>query len=80
MVALNPVVDLLAYPSLELRSLEHNAGIAPNTDPARDAMVRAGNDCTQIEYEGAPHAFHYPGSGEHFPAVTETTSGFLESL
>ncbi|WP_173066925.1 alpha/beta hydrolase [Phytohabitans houttuyneae] len=43
----------------------------------RDAMVRAGNECTLIEYAHAAHAFHYPGRGGHFDGVVDTTARFL---
>jgi acetyl esterase len=106
-VALNPVVDLPAYPPEELRSLERSVGIAPGRavdyspiafvrpgNPAtliqhgtldeiasidtvrrfRDLMVRAGNDCVLLEYEGAKHAFHYAG---YFDDVMDATARFL---
>jgi acetyl esterase/lipase len=40
----------------------------------RDAMVRAGNGCTLIEYEGAAHSFHYHG---HFDDVMDAAARFL---
>ena len=43
----------------------------------RDAMVRAGNECTLIEYAHAGHAFHYPGSSGHFDDVIDATARFL---
>lgn len=43
----------------------------------RDAMVRAGNECTLLEYEHAEHAFHYPGNSGHFDAVIDATARFL---
>jgi acetyl esterase/lipase len=43
----------------------------------RDAMVKAGNECTLIEYEDAAHAFHYPGHGGRFDEVIDATAGFL---
>ncbi|MFY1689582.1 alpha/beta hydrolase [Plantactinospora sp. WMMB782] len=43
----------------------------------RDAMVRAGNDCTLLEYEHAGHGFHYPGEGRHFDEVIDATARFL---
>jgi acetyl esterase/lipase len=43
----------------------------------RDAMVRAGNACTLIEYEDAGHGFHYPGNGGHFDEVIDTTARFI---
>jgi acetyl esterase len=43
----------------------------------RDAMVRAGNDCTLLEYEGAAHGFHYPGHGGHLDDVIDATARFL---
>jgi len=109
-VALNPVVDLLAYAPEQLRSLERDVGIAagraadyspiefvrPGNPPMliqhgthdeiapvdqvrrfRDAMVRAGNDCTLLEYERAEHAFHYPGPAGHFDDVIDATAEFL---
>jgi acetyl esterase len=109
-VALNPVVDLLAYPAQQRQSLERGAGIKPGrvidyspiefvrpgNPPTliqhgthdelapigqvrrfRDAMVRVGNDCVLVEYEGAKHAFHYPGSAGHFDDVIEVTAEFL---
>jgi acetyl esterase/lipase len=42
----------------------------------RDAMARAGNECTVVEYQGAGHAFHYP-DGDHFDAVMDVTIRFL---
>lgn len=42
----------------------------------REAMTRAGNACTLVEYPGAKHAFHYP-DGDHFDAVIDTTARFL---
>ena len=43
----------------------------------RDAMVRAGNECTLLEYEHAEHAFHYPGHSRHFDDVIDATAWFL---
>jgi acetyl esterase/lipase len=43
----------------------------------RDAMVRAGNECTLLEYEHAGHAFHYPDHGGHFDDVIDATARFL---
>lgn len=43
----------------------------------RDAMVRAGNECTLLEYEHAEHAFHYPGRSGHFDGVVDATAQFL---
>jgi acetyl esterase/lipase len=43
----------------------------------RDAMVRAGNECTLLEYEHAEHGFHYPGNSGHFHDVMATTARFL---
>ncbi|MER7591272.1 alpha/beta hydrolase [Micromonospora sp. NPDC127501] len=43
----------------------------------RDAMVRAGNECTLLEYEDAEHGFHYPGNGRHFDDVIDATARFL---
>ncbi|WP_433270112.1 alpha/beta hydrolase [Micromonospora vinacea] len=43
----------------------------------RDAMVRAGNECTLLEYEHAEHGFHYPGNGGHFDDVIAATTRFL---
>ncbi|WP_330441097.1 alpha/beta hydrolase [Micromonospora sp. NBC_00821] len=43
----------------------------------RDAMVRAGNECTLLEYEHAEHGFHYPGTGGHFDDVIDATARFL---
>jgi acetyl esterase/lipase len=43
----------------------------------RDAMVRAGNECTLLEYEHAAHAFHYPGRSGHFDDVIDATARFL---
>jgi acetyl esterase len=109
-VALNPVVDLLAYPPEQLRSLERDVGIAggraidyspiefvrPGNPPTliqhgthdevapidtvrrfRDLMAEAGNDCVLLEYEGAEHAFHYPGPAGHFDLVIDATAEFL---
>jgi acetyl esterase len=110
-VALNPVVDLLAYPAQERRRLEQEIARVPagtlgqyspigfiragnppiliqhgtldETAPIgtvrrfRDAMIQAGNDCVLREYEGAQHAFHYPGPAGHFDNVIEVTSAFL---
>jgi pimeloyl-ACP methyl ester carboxylesterase len=44
----------------------------------RDAMVRAGNDCALLEYEGAGHAFHHPGRGGHFDDVIDASARFLQ--
>ena len=109
-VALNPVVDLLAYPPEQLQSLERDVGIAPGKavgyspiefvrpgNPPmliqhgtrdevaaidtvrrfRDLMTQAGNDCVLLEYEGAEHAFHYPGSTGYFDNVMDAAAGFL---
>ncbi|WP_345432586.1 alpha/beta hydrolase [Actinoallomurus vinaceus] len=109
-VALNPVVDLLAYSPTQLQIIEQDAGIAagraieyspiefvrPGNPPMliqhgthdevasidqarrfRDAMAQAGNDCILLEYEGAEHAFHYPGPAGHFDDVIDATAGFL---
>jgi acetyl esterase/lipase len=109
-VALNPVLDLLAYSPEQQRFLERDAGIAagraieyspiefvrPGNSPMliqhgthdkvvpidqarrfRDAMVQAGNDCILREYEGAEHAFHYPGPAGHFHDVVDATADFL---
>ncbi|MDG4791546.1 alpha/beta hydrolase [Micromonospora sp. WMMD1102] len=43
----------------------------------RDAMVRAGNYCTLLEYEHAEHGFHYPGDSGHFDDVVDATARFL---
>ncbi|MCG5443877.1 alpha/beta hydrolase [Micromonospora sp. NIE79] len=43
----------------------------------RDAMVRAGNECTLLEYAHAEHGFHYPGTGGHFDDVIDATTRFL---
>jgi acetyl esterase/lipase len=43
----------------------------------RDAMMRAGNECTLLEYEQAEHAFHYPGHSGHFADVIDATVRFL---
>ncbi len=43
----------------------------------RDAMVRAGNECTLLEYEHAKHAFHYPDHSGHFDDVVDATARFL---
>jgi acetyl esterase/lipase len=43
----------------------------------RDAMTRAGNECTLLEYEPAEHAFHYPGQSGHFDDVIDATARFL---
>jgi len=43
----------------------------------RDAMVRAGNECTLFEYEHAEHGFHYPGDNGHFDDVIDATARFL---
>ncbi|WP_433319295.1 alpha/beta hydrolase [Micromonospora sp. CA-269861] len=43
----------------------------------RDAMVRAGNQCTLVEYEHAEHGFHYPGASRHFDDVIDATARFL---
>jgi acetyl esterase/lipase len=43
----------------------------------RDAMVRAGNECTLLEYENAEHGFHYPGDNGHFDDVIDITARFL---
>jgi acetyl esterase/lipase len=42
-----------------------------------DAMVRAGNECTLVEYENAEHGFHYPGENGHFDDVIDITARFL---
>lgn len=109
-VALNPVVDLLAYSPEQRQALERDVGIAAGRaieyspiefvrpgNPAtliqhgthdeiasidsvrrfRDLMVQAGNDCPLVEYEGAEHAFHYPGPAGHFDDVINATAEFL---
>jgi acetyl esterase len=110
-VALNPVVDLLAYSPEQQQSLEEEvtriaAGrlieyspaefVRPGNPPTliqhgtrdkvasigtmwrfRDVMVQAGNDCVLLEYEGAGHAFHYPGPAGHFDDVIDATAEFL---
>lgn len=110
-VALNPVVDLLAYSANEQRHLEQEvarvaAGTLGRYSPAefirrgnspvliqhgtrdetapiatvrrfRDRMTQAGNDCVLLEYEGARHAFHYPGPAGHFDSVIDATAEFL---
>jgi acetyl esterase len=110
-VALNPVVDLLAYSPEQQRSLEEEvtriaAGrlieyspiefvrsgnpptliqhgthdkIAPvgTVRRFRDVMALAGNECVLLEYEGAEHAFHYPGPAGYFDEVIDTTADFL---
>jgi acetyl esterase/lipase len=110
-VALNPVVDLLAYSPEQQRSLEEEVAriatgrlgdyspaefVRPGNPPTliqhgtqdevasidavrrfRDMMARAGNHCVLLEYEGAKHAFHYPGPAGHFNAVIDATSKFL---
>ena len=43
----------------------------------REVMVRAGNDCTLLEYEDAEHGFHYPSRGGHFDDVLDATAQFL---
>jgi acetyl esterase/lipase len=43
----------------------------------REAMVTAGNDCVLLEYEGAGHAFHYPGPDGHFDAAMRSTADFI---
>lgn len=43
----------------------------------RDAMVQAGNECSLLEYEGAKHAFHYPGHGGYFDDVIDATARFV---
>ena len=43
----------------------------------RDAMVRAGNECTLLEYENGVHGFHYPGDDGHFDEVIDVTARFL---
>jgi acetyl esterase len=43
----------------------------------REAMVKVGNECVLLEYEGAEHAFHYPGPGGFFDAVMDKTADFL---
>jgi acetyl esterase/lipase len=40
-------------------------------------MTNAGNDCVLVEYEGAEHAFHYPGSSKYFDDVMAATATFL---
>ncbi|WP_203934683.1 alpha/beta hydrolase [Virgisporangium ochraceum] len=44
----------------------------------RDAMTRAGNPCTLIEYGNARHAFHY--GDEHLADVVDATARFLLDL
>jgi len=53
--------------------------IAPidQTRRFRDAMVRAGNECTLLEYEHAEHGFHYPGNSGHFDDVMDASARFL---
>jgi acetyl esterase/lipase len=46
----------------------------------RDAMARAGNECTLLEYEHAKHAFHYPSHGGHFDGVIDASARFLLAL
>jgi acetyl esterase/lipase len=41
----------------------------------RDAMQRAGNRCTLVEYENAGHAFHY--GDRYLVDVVDTTARFL---
>jgi acetyl esterase len=111
LVALNPTVDLLAYPPEQQRSLEAEVAriaagrlveyspiefVRPGNPPTliqhgthdavapighvrrfRDVMAQAGNDCVLVEYEGAEHAFHYPGPGGHFDDVIDATAEFL---
>lgn len=44
------------------------------------AMTRVGNDCTLIEYDGAGHGFHYPGSDcSRFDQVMAARTTFLLS-
>jgi acetyl esterase/lipase len=43
----------------------------------RDAMVRADNECTLLEYENGVHGFHYPGDNGHFDEVIDITARFL---
>ncbi|MEE6257679.1 alpha/beta hydrolase [Plantactinospora sonchi] len=43
----------------------------------RDAMVRAGNECTLLEYEHAGHGFHHPGHDGYFDDVIDATARFL---
>jgi acetyl esterase/lipase len=110
-VALNPVVDLLAYSPEQQQSLEEEVTriasgrlieyspaefVRPGNPPTliqhgtrdevasidtmrrfRDLMVQAGNDCVLLEYEGAEHAFHYPGPAGHFDDVIDATAEFL---
>jgi acetyl esterase/lipase len=110
-VALNPVVDLLAYSPAERQSLEERVAriaagslakyspiefVQPGNPPTliqhgtrdevapidplrrfRDLMVQAGNDCVLLEYEGAEHAFHFPGPAGHFDDVIDATAEFL---
>jgi acetyl esterase len=110
-VALNPVVDLLAYSPEQQRSLEQGVArvpagtlakyspvefVRPGNPPMliqhgthdevapigqvrrfRDRMVEAGNECVLLEYEGAEHAFHYPGPAGHFDEVIDATAEFL---
>jgi acetyl esterase/lipase len=110
-LALNPVVDLLAYSPAEQQSLEEQVAritpgrwgdyspiefVRPGNPPTliqhgtrdevapigtvrrfRDLMVQAGNDCILLEYEGAEHAFHYPGPAGHFDDVIDATAKFL---
>jgi acetyl esterase/lipase len=111
MVALNPVVDLLAYSPKQQRSLEAEVArvaggrlaeyspaefVRPGNPPTliqhgtndqvapigqvrrfRDLMVQAGNECVLLEYEGAEHAFHYPGPAGYFNEVIDATAEFL---
>jgi acetyl esterase/lipase len=110
-VALNPVVDLLAYSPEQQQSLEEEvvriaAGrlieyspvefVRPGNPPTliqhgthdevasidtvrrfRDVMARVGNECVLLEYEGAEHAFHYPGPAGYFDKVIAETAEFL---
>ena len=43
----------------------------------QDVMVQAGNDCVLLEYEGAEHAFHYPGPAGRFDDVIDAAVEFL---
>ncbi|MBM0202479.1 dienelactone hydrolase family protein [Micromonospora sp. STR1s_5] len=43
----------------------------------RNAMARAGNECTLLEYENAEHGFHYPDNGGHFDDVIDAAARFV---
>ena len=40
-------------------------------------MVKAGNECTLLEYEDAEHAFRHPGHSGRFDEVVDATARFL---